>query len=175
MSAVAQTEADQLIRRFIEGKREDTDTPHRDPDVLMHYYWDEEMSQRDVANELGCSKGTVQAWLKKTDIGARSQSEAQSFERATFTPVNSSGHEHWWVRDPNGGTTVGVHRLLAIADGADPREVFTGDTEVHHRTCIPWLNMPGMVEVLTPGEHHRTHTAGEWTTEDGIPVLETQD
>lgn len=168
------SEAEQLIRRFIEGKRENTNAPHRDPDVLMHLYWDRGMTQEEVGEELGCSHRTVGNWLDETGLGARSRSEALRVERANFDPA-SRGHERWTVRDPDGITTVKVHQLLAVADGEDPADVWDDDTNVHHRTGIPWLNMPGMVEVLTPGEHNRTHAADEWTTEDGIPVLETQD
>ncbi len=177
------SEAEQHIRRFIEGKVKDQDRPYQDPDVLHHFYWDREVPQSEVSDQLGCSQQTVSRWLEKTDIEARDAGkmggkgarEYLRVERASFNPANNSGHEVWTVRDPDKGRAVGVHRLLAVADGADPHEVFAEGTNVHHRTGIPWLNMPGMVEVLTPGEHSRTHTAGEWTTEDGFPVLETQD
>lgn len=174
------SEADRLIRRFIESKREETDTPHRDADVLMHFYWDMEMSQKDVADELACNQRTVSKWLDKTDLGARDEGEmgrqATRVKRAKFGTHHSDGHERWTARDPDGTIpTVGVHQLLAVADGADPHVVWADDTHVHHRTGVPWLNMPGMVEVLTPGEHKRTHTTDEWTEDGGIPVLETQD
>ena len=169
------SEADQLIRRFIKGKREDTDTPYRDADILMHLYWDCERSQAEVGDELGCSAKTVCRWLDKTDIGARSRSEAQRVERAHFDPATKDGQEEWRVRDPDGGTAVKVHQLLAVADGADPGEVWDDDTHVHHKTCIPWLNLPGFVEVLSGDDHRATHTADKWTEDGGIPVLETQD
>lgn len=169
------SEAEQLIRRFIEGKRENTNAPHRDADVLMHLYWDRGLSTYQVADELGCSDVTVGNWLDKTDVGARTISEATRVERASFTPANKDGHEYWQVMDPDGNTIVGVHQLLAVADGADPADVWADGTEVHHRTHIPWLNLPGFVEVLTPGEHKRTHAEAEWTEDGGIPVLETQD
>lgn len=169
------SEAERHIRQWIEGKVEKSDTPHRDPDVLMHYYWDREMSQAETGDELGCSQETVGRWLDKTDIGARTISEAKRVERATFNPATRDGHEVWTVRDPDGKTTVGVHQLLAVADGADPHDVWNDDTHVHHKAGIPWLNLPGFVEVLTRGEHKRTHVADEWTTERGLPVLQTQD
>lgn len=169
------SEAERHIRRWIAGKREETDTPHRDPDVLHEHYHDRGMSQSGVADELGCSQQTVSDWLDKTDIGARTEDWKTRVERASFTPANKDGHEHWQARDSDGNNTVGVHQLVAVADGADPHEVWADGTNVHHRTGIPWLNMPGFVEVLTPGQHRRTHTEAEWTTERGFPVLVTQE
>lgn len=173
MSAVsgAQTDAERLIERFIEGKREDLENPHRDADVLIHHYWDEGQTADDVADELGVSQGTISNWLEKTGLGARPRSRV---ERADFRH-DSDGYEVWRVCDPEGETFVGVHQLLAVADGADPAEVWAEDTHVHHCTGLQWLNLPDMVEVVGPDEHVRTHVAGEWTTEDGIPVLETQE
>lgn len=168
------SEAEQLIRRFIEGKREDLDRPHRDADILMHYYHDREMSQAGVAEELGCGDSTVSRWLDKTDIEARRVGRPRA-ERASFKPANSDGHEEWTVRDPDKDRGVTVHQLLAVADGADPADVWADGTHIHHKTCVPWLNLPGFVEVLDSGQHRRTHAAGEWTTEDGLPVLVTQE
>lgn len=174
------SEAEQHIRQWIAGKREDTDTPHRDPDVIMHYYWDREMSQSEVGEKFGVSQTTVNRWLKRHDLGTRDRTDTEGWttrvERGAFDPANKDGHERWIVNNPDGTTpTVGVHQLLAVADGADPADVWADNTHVHHKTDIPWLNMPGTVEVLTRGEHKRTHTEAEWTTEDGIPVLKTQE
>lgn len=176
------SEGEQLIRRFIGGRVEEQSRPYQDPDVLQHYYWDCEMSQKKVADELGCGVGTVSVWLDKTDLGARDAGEmgkkgareALRVERASFVRTED-GHEVWTVRDPDKKRTVGVHQLQAVADGADPWEVFAEDTHVHHRSGVPWLNLPGFVEVLTRGEHVRTHVADEWVTEDGLPILQTQD
>jgi hypothetical protein len=167
-------EVERHISQWVAGKRKDKDRPYRDPDVLTYYYWDREMSQADVGNELGVSKSTVGNWLERGDVGSR---EPQSrVERATFQHANNRGHEHWVADDPDGQTRgVGVHQLLAVADGADPFEVWDGETNVHHRTGIHWLNLPGFVEVVTHGQHARTHAEDEWSVEEGLPVLETHD
>jgi len=177
MSAVAEVEA--TVRRCIEKKTERLDNPHRDKDVLCYFYHDSEMTMAEVGNELETSNSTVNRWLKKTDVGSRDRSaehlqkfnEKRRVERATFGH-GGSGHENWKVRGPDGPTTVAVHQLLAVADGADPEDVWAEDTHVHHRTGIPWLNIENGVEVLSPSEHRQTHEADEWTEEDGIPVME---
>ena len=172
MSAVAEVEA--TVHKCIEKKTERLDNPHRDADVLCYFYHDSKMSTYEVAEELGISQGTVSNWLDKTGLGARDSSEMNRVNRATFTPADSGGHENWTVNDPDGSTTTKVHQLLAVADGADPEDVWAEDTEVHHRTAVPWLNIEGGVEVLTAEEHRAVHREGEWTEEDGIPVLEVK-
>jgi len=165
MSAVVEVEA--TVRKCIEKKIERLDNPHRDTDVLCYLYHEKEMSQNEVAEKLGISQQTVGRRLDKAGLETRDA----RVERATFTPANNSGHESWTVNDPDGSTTVGVHRLLAIADGADPHEVFEDGNHVHHRTGIPWLNIKNGVEVLTAEEHSAVHRDDEWTEEGGIPVM----
>jgi len=175
MSAVVEsTEVEAHIRHFIEGKVERLENAYRDADVLCYFYRDNELSTYEVADRLGTSQGTISNWLAKNGLGARTQSEAQRVARATFTAADSSGHENWTVNDPDGPTTTKIHQLLAVADGSDPNGVWGEDTEVHHRTGIPWLNIEGGVEVLTAEEHRALHRDGEYTEEDGIPVLEVE-
>lgn len=174
MSAVAESK-EAHIRQFIEDKIERLEKAYRDADVLCYFYRDNELSTYEVAEILGTSQGTISNWLNKTGLGARDSSEMNRVKRATFTPVDSSGHERWNVTDPEGSKTVSVHQLLAVADGADPEDVWAEDTHVHHRTGIPWLNIEGGVEVLTAEEHRAVHREGEWTEEDGIPVLEVEE
>jgi transcriptional regulator with XRE-family HTH domain len=160
----------------IEQKIEHLDKPYRNADVLEELYWNREMSQSEVADELGCSQTTVRRYLKCSDLGTRDREDTEAWStrvgRAKFR--THKGREEWTLRDTEGATTVAVHQLLAVADGADPAEVFDSDTHVHHRTGIPWLNIPDGVEVVTPQEHSDTHRADEWTEVDGIPMLVTQ-
>lgn len=174
MSAVAESK-EAHIRQFIENKIERLEKAYRDADVLCFFYRDNELSTYEVAEELGTSQGTISNWLNKTGLGARTQSEAQRVARASFTAADGSGHERWTVGDPDGSTTTTVHQLLAVADGADPEDVWAEETEVHHRTGIPWLNIEDGVEVLTAEEHRAVHREGEWAEEDGIPVLEVEE
>lgn len=173
MPAVAEVEA--TVRKCIEKKTERLDNPHRDTDVLCYFYHDSEMSTRGVGDKLGTSHRTIINWLNKTDLGARSEDRGTRVEKARYN-TTTGGHEKWNAEDPDDTTrAVGVHQLLAVADGADPEDVWAEDTHVHHRTGVPWLNIEGGVEVLTTEEHGAVHREGEWTEEDGIPVLEAQE
>jgi len=45
--------------------------PWTDEDVLRELYWEKEMSQPDIADELGCSAQTITRWMGKHDIETR--------------------------------------------------------------------------------------------------------
>ena len=69
--------------------------------------------------------------------------------------IEDNGDGYQRVRDYCGGqSVVYVHQLVAIADGADPGKVFSnGVYHVHHRLPIPWLNIPGNLELVHWTEH----------------------
>lgn len=165
----------------IKQRIERLDNPHRDKAVLRELYWNRGLSTHEVAAELECTNPTISRWLDKNDLGARDDGDMGAkhsrenlrVERASYN-THKKGHERWTVHDPDGPKTVGVHQLLAIADGADPADVFDSDNHVHHRTGIPWLNLPDSVEVVNRSEHKLTHSADEWENVDGIPMLVTQ-
>ena len=52
------------------------DRPWTDEDRLRELYWEQEMSQYDIADELGCSPRTVRTWMEKHNIETRSTSDA---------------------------------------------------------------------------------------------------
>jgi len=143
-------------------------------------YWEEEMSSQDIADELGCSYGAVLRWMEKYDIPRRGRIEAsklagaaQAAREATevdWVPyIVSNGYEVW--RDTRTGNEVSVHQLLAVANGADPHEVFRQGTVAHHRSGHRRDNRPENMEVMELGVHSRLHNTGEWTEKDGFPVL----
>ena len=91
-------------------------------------------------------------------------------ERWLQTPlplnVGYKGYEKWSSTFEGANNVLYVHQLLAIADGADPHEVFDPDVDTHHgndgnprlpNTEIPWANWSGNVEVMDHGEHVRRH------------------
>ncbi|MHC3380227.1 hypothetical protein [Haloarcula sp. H-GB5] len=175
MSAAVAEVKEATIQKCIEKKIERLEKPYQDIDVLCHFYHDEGMSTRDLGDKFGCDASTISNWLDKTGLDARTEDWKVRLERASFTAADSGGHEHWKADDPDGTTrTVHVHRLLAVADGADPHDVFGEEsTHVHHKSGIPWLNIEDGVEVLTVEEHNAVHLEDEWTEEDGIPMMET--
>jgi len=68
--------------------------------------------------------------------------------------VTLTGHGYAYTRSRYGGEdkTVYLHQLCAIAGGADPYDVFSETTDVHHRPLHEWLDLdedvpPAPVEV----------------------------
>jgi len=42
--------------------------PWRDPDTLIRLYYDEELTQAEIADELGCKQKAVSRWMRRYDI-----------------------------------------------------------------------------------------------------------
>jgi hypothetical protein len=161
-------------------EEQSNDTPWRDEERLRRMYWEEEMSSQDIADELGCSYGAVLRWMDKHDIPRRDRLEASHLSgcleaarearRVDWVPYTiSNGYEIW--RDSATGNEISVHQLLAIANGADPHDVFRDGMVAHHRSGHRRDNRPENIEVMERGEHTLTHMESEWVEEDGIPVL----
>ena len=61
-----------------------------------------------------------------------------------------------------------VHQLVAIANGADPSEVFSGGRfHIHHRNGCKFDNRPGNLEVRRSDEHGRHHHDQRVATDGG--------
>lgn len=85
-------------------------------------------------------------------------------KRNMWFGLNSEGYEELSL--PYESQKVTVHQLTAIADGADPRKVFSnGEYVTHHKKEIPWLNTPENLKVVTKEEHNLIHKPREIITE----------
>lgn len=135
--------------------------PHRDE--IVERYEDGE-STYEIADDFDKDGSTVLRFLKKQGVEIRSNGEAQRVKHGEFVPVNldSNNYERW--HDQIAGAQVYVHQLLAIAEGADPSDVFS-DAEyvVHHKNEIRWDNRPDNIEVLANSAHAETHGLGKAT------------
>jgi len=122
-------------------------TPWRDEERLREMYINDEMTTTEIADELGCGDTTICRWLDRHDIETRSVSQ----NYASYGVYN--GYEQWTATN----TSVFVHQLLVIADGADPHTVFNDDYHVHHIDEQPLHNLNQNLEVKFASEHVSEH------------------
>jgi len=135
-----------------------TDKPWRNPDKLRQLYHAENMSLREVADELGCSRHAVQTWMEKHGIDRDDMKDvAGNHQRSkpTHYRTNYDGYEVWnTMIGTSEQHTVRVHRLIAVAEyGVDA----VNNNHIHHKNKIPWDNRPCNLEVLSPSEHLSQH------------------
>lgn len=99
--------------------------------------------------------------LETNGIGSGTERTTGYHRWRDYAPEGEHHYEH-------GYEVVYVHQLVAIADGADPYDVFaSGDYEVHHeeqdwtggRPLIEW-NVPGALTVQTHVDHWNRHIHG---------------
>lgn len=121
--------------------------PWMDKDTLREAYVEERCSVTDIAERWGCSESTVCNWLNRHEIELRYGSQ----QYASYGVYN--GYETWSTTD----TTVYVHQLLAIADGADPYAVFSSEYHVHHTDGQPLHNLAENLEVKLVSDHVSDH------------------
>jgi hypothetical protein len=88
--------------------------------------------------------------------------EAPRFQKSDALSVQMTGLGYEYVRCRAAGddATVYVHQLVAITAGADPRDVFSPDFDVHHENHIPWDNRPGNLDLEHSKPHRRGHLDG---------------
>jgi len=126
----------------------------KDADTLRELYWDEGMTLEEVGNRLGCAKKTVSNWMQRLDVDRRLTPE----EKPAYYDTSAHGYERAKSKHNQRSYRVGIHQLVAIANGADPYKVFSGgEYNVHHKNGIPWDNRPENVELLTKSEHSSHH------------------
>lgn len=172
MSTTDAGEASLSAELRVEQRIGQTEYPHRDPEILSHLYEDRELTQREIAERLDCAATTISRWMARHGIHARKPDASQT--PASFCH-NQTAHEHWTASEDGTTTGIYVHELLAIADGADPSEVFSDENVIHHRDGHPFDNRAENVEVVTHRQHSQTHKQAVWQVDDilGCRVLKT--
>ena len=143
----------------------DPTAPHRDPYVLNRLYHGQGLSLREVASRLGCDSRTVRTWMSRHEIPTRSKSEAIGSNVGIFY-TDGDGYERY----SDGSTIVRIHRLLAVAGGASPHDVFGKGYHTHHVNGVKWDNRPENIEVHDPCEHRRLHAEldSNWESDECV-------
>lgn len=155
----------QTIYRWLEkhglkqsaAERADGSKPYHDKERLRRMYRDKRMTPREIADKFGCHYQTVHDWLDHFEIEAMSQSDRVSFEPARYE-TDDRGYARWRTEYKGEQRYVYVHQLLAVAEGADPHEVFSGGLkQVHHKNELKWANWPDNIEFLSDSDHGKQH------------------
>ncbi len=137
---------------------------HTDPGTLRQLYHDEELSANQIGEMAGVTGAAVRYHMEKHDIERRDRYDAAGMrnrvEYADYR-IDKDGYAIWQTAVDGTTKRATVHQLLCIALGDDPHEVYSDDTETHHKIPIPWLNTPENVELVTTGTHRTTHNQGE--------------
>lgn len=126
----------------------------KDADRLRRLYWDEGLTLEEIGDKLGCDTTTVMNWMKRLGV----ERIKTPMEKPAYYDTDQYGYERWKSKHNQRSYRVGVHQLVAIADGAEPYKVFSaGEYNVHHKNGVPWDNRPENVELLTKSEHGKHH------------------
>lgn len=88
--------------------------------------------------------------------------ETRRVERANFRTRASDGYEILASTYRGKNERVYVHQLVAIADGADPNDLFGGPVQIHHSNGIPWDNRPSNIDPKHIAEHAADHARDKW-------------
>jgi len=136
-----------------------------DPEVLESLYWREGLSMWEIAKRLGCGETTVRRRMAEYGIDRRGvghNTRAGASHRApedveVHFRTRKDGYEVIGHTYRGENSLVYVHQIVAIAGGADPHKVFSGDYDSHHKNGIKYDNRPENIELMTREEHMRHH------------------
>lgn len=128
---------------------------HRDKDTLKRLYKDRGLSMSGVADELGCSPGTVMKWLHKHGI----ETEPSTRDKPPSLDVSTQGYERFRAsfQEDDGKRShdqVHHHRLLAAVDHSLAE---LEGRHVHHINEIPWDNRQSNLVVVDRKTHALLH------------------
>ena len=150
-------------------------SPWQDREILEELYLVQKQTTREIADELGCTNGTVSRWLNIHDIPTRENwragvEAAKRANRAEYAAQRTlpSGYEYWSSKETTDGQRtndiVYVHRLLAVAEYGFNA---VAGNHVHHTDNIPWDNRPENIEIMDPSAHGKMHSEEYWNGGEG--------
>lgn len=110
--------------------------PWRDEDRLREMYHEQQMSQRAIGHELGCSPRTIRSWMDKFGIDPRSTKEA--------VEVSSYNDEQPW-QDKETLEELYCERDMSVVEIAN-------ELDGGHNTISRWLDRH---DIETAKPHHK--------------------
>lgn len=135
---------------------------HEDPEVLAELYWEEDLSQREIADRFDVSQGKIWKVMDRHDIPTRKSrndpTRPPSHAFAKESDVVGTEYEAIHTTIDYQPYTLKVHRLIAVAyEIITPEEFFDTDTIVHHESGHGLDNRPGNLSVMTRADHQSHH------------------
>ena len=153
------------------------DGKYTDRKWLYEQYKEQERSMADIAEECGVTAAVILKWLRRFGIKTR---ESYNHAKSAVIGITTDGEfgsldggyryvsSSLTIDDERVKWQVGVHQLIAIAEGADPYKVFSnGKWQVHHKNRIKWDNRPENIEFTTREKHRSEHVMNRERTETG--------
>lgn len=160
------SEARELVTK---KKREERE--YIDEELLRNLHHEKEMSTAEIADEFDVTRQTISYWLKKFDIELIDYTSYQ-IPKFSLSCDNSNGYIGYPVWRGCDGRIVLVHRLVLVAEGLDPHDVYANkNMNTHHRNGHKADNRPSNLELVDRKEHGKRHTSAghysnKWTDDD---------
>lgn len=131
------------VKKHIDRVHEvEGDYPWREKETLQRLYSHENMSMKEVADELGCCPQTISEWVDKLDVGARSPRESLSLRGTREVGRKDGAHT-----DPDWLKEKYVNEEKSLAEIAELAGVSVS-------TVSRAMDRNG-IDRRSPGEHHK--------------------
>jgi transposase-like protein len=120
--------------------------------LMHHLYVNKEYSIQDLCKELDGTPPRILECLEKYEIETRSRRK----EHCTVY-----FHDSGYLRAEATHNRVYIHRLIAVANGYDPYDVFSSGKHVHHKNGCTFDNRHSNIELVSEHDHISGHNTGE--------------
>lgn len=118
---------------------------------LVELYVRQTLSPQEIAGRIGISHSAVKSRITKYDLWGKASTKFHLEENGMSGPF--AGYPRW--THTGTGQRVRVHRLQAIAAGADPHEVFGNEKSVDHINGCPLDNREENLRLMDKKIHGR--------------------